>query len=631
MAQIVRYSNIQQQNNSERGNYEGTGSGLAKEQGVADTLREEMYNTYGWQSPSEYYYGSSSKEVDSTKSETMMSLGELQEFLRNGEAPNDGPADRSVIPDWFWVDSLDNWCYFKITDDMTEFKKTSPRFGKWGNILLQFATMGMINVVDDIQKGEWWKAGLDALKTITMVSARETTIQVTEEISEVVARAAGEINKKLFGDNIIGNALATLSFSTLFVPVKMLTTAATIKDVITLPILLYNLFSTATSVDHEDVEAEPYPEMLGSLTTVNNMPRNCISLYMWNGYKRNWTPVKTMFEIYERYGKRSSIELLAASLRLFCDKMRDSDDEQFSKYLQVYGILLEDRTGVFASMREECLRIKHESTSNAEFIARMTTYLYAYPQAVNALSRMLFMNMYGFDPRCIEAMEKRALLNKKQVVHVNNYDQNSWSENHWLENWSMWISLPREKCKLKLYNKNTYQLINRPYQFLQWNDRDLLGFEHKNIGHPCFMRGNDDLLWMCYWQRWTSTRSSEESGGSILDETITVGGVQDIFKDDIDNWTSIRESMFEKHDDYGFDDWMINGNYLLSNHRFTIDEESPTSITTYEESTIAPDKVAPVNSIDDVADSTMVLKLSTGTVVSRDNDNGMLDVAKRWR
>ena len=145
------------------------------------------------------------------------------------------------------------------------------------------------------------------------------------------------------------------------------------------------------------------------------------------------------------------------------------------------------------------------------------------------------------------------------------------------------------------------------------------------------MRGNDDLLWLCYWQRWTSTRGTAESGGTILDETITVGGIQDIFKDDVDNWTAIREAMFEKHDDYGFDDWMINGNYLLSNHRFTIDEESPTAISTYEESTIAPDKVAPVNSIDDVSDNALVLKLSTGTVVSRDNDNGMLDVAKRWR
>jgi hypothetical protein len=195
----------------------------------------------------------------------------------------------------------------------------------------------------------------------------------------------------------------------------------------------------------------------------------------------------------------------------------------------------------------------------------------------------------------------------------------------------MWIALPRDKCKIKLYNKNTYQLINRPFYTLNWCYRDLQGFEHKNLGHPCFMRGNDDVLWMCYWQRWTSTRGTQQDGGTILDKTITVGGIQDIFKVDVDNWTAIRESMFEKHDDYGFDDWMINGNYLLSNHRFTIDEESPSSISTYEESTLAPDKVAPVNSIDDVDENALVLKLSTGTVISRDNYNGSLEVAKRWR
>ena len=154
MAEIVRYSNIQQQNVTKNGVYEGTATQLAEKQGVADVIREEMLNTYGWQSPSEYYYGTAEKEIDLEPSDSMVTIGDLQEFGKESEYAQSAPADKNVIPDWFWVDSLDNWCYFKITDDMSEFKKTSPRFGEWGNLLLEFASAGIATIVDDVQKGD---------------------------------------------------------------------------------------------------------------------------------------------------------------------------------------------------------------------------------------------------------------------------------------------------------------------------------------------------------------------------------------------------------------------------------------------------------------------------------------------
>lgn len=631
MSDIVQYRSILQSNSSRYGSVDGTSPDLSSDQGVADVIREEMVNTYGWQSPSEYYYGSSNTEMSGKPSESMLSLGEIQRFYDLGELGDGGPADKSVIPDWFWVDSLDNWCYFKITDDMTEFKKTTPRFGKYGNLVVQMLGGGIVNVIDDIQKGNWWKGILDGLKTITMISPVETSVEITAESNDDIARVTGKINRIMFGDTIIGNALTALSYEALFVPAKMLATASTIEGLMTLPTMLYSMFSVFTSLDHEDVEAEPYPEEQASGNKKNNMPRNCISMYMWNGYKRNWMPMKSMLELYERYGKLSSKDLLVSSLELIAQRMRSESEEKFVIDLQLYGIIVEAHDDTLSAVRDAALEIKRSSSTDYEFISKMTDLLILYPQCVNALSRMLFMNMYGFDPRCIESMQKRALLNKKQILRVDNGDSGTWSKEHYLENWSMWMALPRDRGKIKLYNKNTYQLINRPYQYMYYAKRDLGGFEHKNIGHPCFMRGNDDLLWVCYWQRWTSSRGKEEEEGSVLDKTITVGGIQDIFKDDVDNWKAVRDSMFEKHDDYGFDDWMINGNYLLSNHRFTIDEESPTSISTYEESTIAPDRVAPVNSIDECDGGSMVLRLSSGTVVSRDDDNGVIDVAKRWR
>jgi hypothetical protein len=75
---------------------------------------------------------------------------------------------------------------------------------------------------------------------------------------------------------------------------------------------------------------------------------------------------------------------------------------------------------------------------------------------------------------------------------------------------------------------------------------------------------------------------------------------------------------------------MINGNYGLSYSKFTIDEESPTAISSYEESELNPEKAPMVNTIDWITKNQMVLSLSENTVVNRDDKNGIGHVAKRW-
>ena len=633
MGQIVQYSNIRQQNLNRDGEISVSDDGLGV-QGAADYKRDELFNRYGWQSPSEYYYGIEDSDIGSKTSNMTPSIAEISDFAVDEELGN-GPADRSLIPDWFWVDSLDNWCYFKVTDDMTEFKKTSPRFGKYGNEFLMFLTRGWIKVVDDIQKGNWSDALVHTFKSLNIhVSTINETKTITSGVNNFVQSIIGGITEALFGTSIFTKSLTVLNELCMIVAMKMLTASADVYDRtgdLSLPFLLYSLFLTASSVSSEDVESEPYPETLASGNDQNNMPRNCISLYMWNGYKRNWMPLKRMIEIYERYGKRGSRDLLYSSFKNVAHKMRSANNELYGLYLETFGLIVESGDPTIDSLKQSAYAIRDIANDDEDFCRRMTDLFIEYPQFTDALTRSLFMDIYCFDPACIESMQLRSPLNKAQTIRVNNNDNSSWSQKHWLENWSMWIPLQRDRAKIRLYNRDTYQLINRPFSVMDWFNRDLVGFEHKNIGHPCFMRGNDDLLWMCYWQRWTSTRGDEKEGGSVLDKTITVPGVQDIYKSDIENWTSIRESMFDKHDDYGFDDWMINGNYLLTNHRFTIDEETPSEVSSYEESSIAPDKVAPVNSIDEVPDNEITLTLSTGTVVSRDDDNGFTVVAKRWK
>jgi hypothetical protein len=44
-----------------------------------------------------------------------------------------------------------------------------------------------------------------------------------------------------------------------------------------------------------------------------------------------------------------------------------------------------------------------------------------------------------------------------------------------------------------------------------------------------------------------------------------------------------------------------------------------------------PDKAPLVNSIEETQENTMILSLSSGTVISRDDDNSILDTADRWK
>jgi hypothetical protein len=96
-------------------------------------------------------------------------------------------------------------------------------------------------------------------------------------------------------------------------------------------------------------------------------------------------------------------------------------------------------------------------------------------------------------------------------------------------------------------------------------------------------------------------------------------------------WDDIINTMFEKHDDYGYDEWLVNGEYGLSYKKFTVNEEQPNEILTADDSSLNPDKAPLNNSIEETPENTMILSLSTGTVISRDDDNSTIDTAQRWK
>jgi hypothetical protein len=61
---------------------------------------------------------------------------------------------------------------------------------------------------------------------------------------------------------------------------------------VSVPFLLYNIITGASQSRDADLNAEAMIEMCTSDPAEIMMPRAGISLYMWNGYTRSWTPVK---------------------------------------------------------------------------------------------------------------------------------------------------------------------------------------------------------------------------------------------------------------------------------------------------------------------------------------------------
>lgn len=634
MGRFFEHSDIEQRTIERHGTISGVEVG-STQQSQVNKMREDMRERYGWLSPSQYYSGQYDSQF--IPNELFISLTDIEKYRKGtGELPTEA-ADRTEIPHYFWIDSLSNWCYFKITDDMTAFKKTTSRFGKAGNALLNIAFLGLPGAIDAMQRGSWWNffTSWSYNLALSYADLSTTTIEGIDQIESFISDNIFGFEEELFGTSVLKNMYSRMNSEKLTLGAMMLGAASELMSpgMSAAVGILWGWIQSAYDLATSDVDAEPYIEELASGSKLHNLPRNCISLYMWNGYKRNWMPVKQLIEIYDRYCKRSSYDLVYTTVKNFYALLiTTGEDDILDKFLETIGLPIntEDETIENFRQRANDIRDAYGSSENL-FCSKFTHLIMEIPQGINYCSRFLFINIYGIDPDCIEAIQARSPLSKKQTLYNWDTDRGSWSQKKWQENMSFWIALPNDSAKLKLYAIDTYQLINRPTAYKYWFNRDLKGYLHKNIGHPCFMRGNDDVLWMCYWLRWSSSRGAEKSSGSLLTEKITVEGLQDIMKLDVDNWERIVDSMFQKHDEYGFEDWLINGNYLLSYSKFTIDEEQPSEVLSFEDATLAPNKAELVNSIDDYDGETLTLSLSSGTVVSRDDGNEYIDTAKRWR
>lgn len=648
MADQIKYSNLVQRNEEELGRLNLKPFGSDNKGGI-DQVREDMKSKYGWLSPYEYYYGSQDSGQTKVDRTSLMPVFTPQADVEK--------ADKDNIPNWFWVDSFCNWCYIKVSAYLpTRPLSTSTTIlgdilhGIVGFDMITGNLLGAIIVETLIQMAEgnmdeWYSAIPTGIVT-DWVAASDFTISAPFEYT---TRFINEVNERVFTitDRITGGIPRTVSrvLGSLMEASRFLAEKAHLATMSGMISTLIRIFFEQKTAD---TEAENLIEMqLNGGSTKYNLSRNCLSTYMWNGFTRSWMPIKWMIKIYDSYMKRGNRKLFQD---LFGETARAivENSELYLKtivpeeFIDNEELLRLDTTnnirGLITDFRNAVAKWRNDYI-DADLYASIENVIERSWNSTNELTRSVFMQVFTFDPACLDVFTTRSPLNKLQTIATAAWGREhieGFPNAHWLENWGMWVPLPNDKAKIKIYSDNTFQLINRPYSNFSYDHIVSRGNKHTNIGHPCFMRGNDDVLWMCYWLRWSSdyvyiSKSSSKLFGIFeLSSSTTSHGSPDMSDKDIENWNAILNSMFQKHDDYGFEDWMINCNYGLSYSKFTIDEESPTAVSSYEESELNPLRAPMVNSIDRINKNQLVMRLSDSTVVNREDKNGMSHVAKRW-
>lgn len=659
MADQIKYSNLTQSNVEEIGKFVPKLFGV-NNQGPIDKVREEMREQYGWLSPYEYYYGSPDNEQSEVQRTTLMPVFTPQAIGLVGDRDlfsDVEAASKDDIPNWFWVDSFSNWCYIKSSAYLAKYENsTRTALGEFlhglvgadmitGNLFGAIVTEFILQAAEG-HLDEWYSSVPTAIVT-DWVDASDATIG---KGFEYTGRFINAVSEKVLTtvDQITGGLQSTVTgaISSLMGASSWLLENAYI---VTFGGLISTIIRTFFNAKTADSEAENLIEYTITRNGAFNLSRNCLSTYMWNGYTRSWMPLKWMIKVYDRYMKRENRNLFKQLFGVD-DTSLSKNITKLSKYREEYlntivpkeikdndTLLNLDETGNIRSLVTEYRNAWNTWDSNHNndiLVSTIEDVIRRSYNSVNDLTRSVFMQVFLFDPACFEVFTTRSPLNKLQTIATAASSQGhliggGLPNCRWLENWGMWVPLPSDRAKIKLYSDNTFQLINRPYYDFRNDYLITRGNIHTNIGHPCFMRGNDDVLWMCYWLRWTSSPKVSTDDGWFSD-SISSKGVPDISDKDIENWDAIINSMFQKHDEYGFEDWMINGNYCLSYSKFTIDEESPTAISSYEESELNPLKSPIVNSIDRINKNRLVMRLSDSTVVNREDKNGMSHVAKRW-
>lgn len=565
--------------------------------------RIQLKEKYGWMSPSEFY-----------------SLSPEQRGAEQGKIPaivldlNNTPIEETATSeptDYVWINTLSNWCYVDFTQDQGEWRKKTA-YGRAKDNAIKFVT-NMKDYLVDVGKGLW--------DTITSFDWKNPLDYFTYPWKLIGAWTWAGVQLALVIEGV--------SVGTIFV-----FSATAVQAAIYGTPDIYKL--SECGIDDEDrVDSNSYPEICG-ITKV------------WDGYRKRWVSLKKLVNywnqyMYADYGNMCmrvvQCSFTDPSTELLLDGVvagtQMSWEEKVTTWLQGLCITADELDEGNNSIIGVCLDIfrsykKQEITWETALtrVAGTIRYSKNMVRMVKENFRQRFLEQTGIDPISFGEIFEQNPVEKRIMWGCNNGDDQTRSQWTLHEVWGMYVPLHQDDCRLVYLDNTTAQTLIRANSYQKYHFRDRGNIDTIYTGTPVLTRFSDGRMWLALWLRWSGLGYAklDKSKWSVHTSSI----VAQWSESDMKQHSKIMHQMFEKHDDYGFDEWCINSNYGVEYKYFTLNEEVPGEIADKGASHLINTKTDIFTTqMDDTVTAELTFEMQTPTIERSKNDT--MTTVEKWK
>lgn len=568
-------------------------------------VRLQLKEKYGWMSPSEFY-----------------SLSDEQKGAAQGKIPaivldlNSTPLDETASndpTDYVWINTLSNWCYVDFVQDQGEWRKKTV-YGRAKDKTVKFVK-DMGSAIVEAGKGLWdtitsfdWKNPLDYFTYPWKVIGAWTWASI---------KVLGAVDIIIYGTFCVFAAVAV--------------NAA--------------IYGTPefTNFEESGIDDEPRVDS-------NQFPEICGITKVWDGYRKKWVSLKKLVNywnsnLYADYGNMcmrivqcsftdENTELLqdgmvSGTALKWEDKVRFwlyglciTDDELDLGGNSIIGVCLD----IFRAYKSQKQNVTWEDTLVR--VAETIRYSKNMFKMVKENFRNRFLEQTGIDPISFSEIYEQNPVEKRVLWGCNNGDDQSRSQWTLHEIWGLYVPLYQDDCRLVYLDNTTAQTLIRANSYQKYHFRDRGNIDTIYTGTPVLTRFSDGRMWLALWLRWSGL------GYGKLDKSKwsvhTSNMVTQWTDSDLKQHSQIMHKMFEKHDDYGFDEWCINSNYGVEYKYFTVNEEVPGEIVGKGQSHLINTKTDIFTTqLDDKVTAELTYEMQTPTIERSKNDS--MTTVEKWK
>lgn len=571
------------------------------------TARDQLLEKYGWMSPKEFYSLSDDQKA--------AAQGKVKGIVLDLDASELDLGDDSTDPkDYVWVNSLSNWCYWKVEQD---YGNLSVRTGlgelchelaearDWLRDKVSSACVDLWNFVTDID----WTNPLSVLSLPYRILAAEYMA-----------------------------VWGTMYFLTVGPYYVTYAVGVAIKQAVTYG---YPIFE---DIPETGINDEPRPD------PNQQYPESCMITYVWDGYHKRWVSLKRLVNywrtiMYSNYPSfiKTCVELAFPDPNTEVLKNSPIEgqpckwEDKVKSILVGWGVKNDEMGGNdnpqynIMDMVVACFDSYKKGQQDWDTCLGNVGYALRFSKGMMEDTRYLMRQKFildtGIDPIEFGDIYTQGICEKHARWMGNNFHDSTWAQFTMHEMWGLYVPLHADDCRIKYLDDQTGQTLIRAHGYQKQLYRDRHTVDVIWDGTPAFTRFSDGRMWMALWIRWS---------GIGWDATVkhwdkhSVNMTQQWTTSDAQLHTQIVSQMFDKHDDYGYDEWCINSNYGLEFKYFTVSEETPTEFKSKGESHLINTKTDIMTTELDETDCGEI-KFTIQTPTIERNKNDLLTTVEKWK